>query len=133
MVFPAVWRMSKDIIMEDKKKNRVRSLVDAIIITTVSTVVASMIAGIALIIYQQVNSATQSLNAQQHILENLRKDVIATQELLTKEIAPMKTKLQKLENQKSYTIDDIHKAEEILEGKFKEEARTSQQQIQQGP
>jgi len=125
--------MSKDITMEDKKKNRVRSLVDAIIITTVSTVVASMIAGIALIIYQQVNSATQSLNAQQHILENLQKDVIATQELLTKEIAPMKTKLQKLENQKSYTIDDIHKAEEILEGKFKEEARTSQQQIQQGP
>jgi len=125
--------MSKDITMEDKKKNRVRSLVDAIIITTVSTVVASMIAGIALIIYQQVNSATQSLNAQQHILENLQKDVIATQELPTKEIAPMKTKLQKLENQKSYTIDDIHKAEEILEGKFKEEARTSQQQIQQGP
>ena len=120
-------------MMEDKKKNRVRSLVDAIIITTVSTVVASMIAGIALIIYQQVNSATQSLNAQQHILEHLQKDVTTTQELLIEEIAPMKAKLQKLESQKPYTIDDIHKAEETLEGKFKEEARTSQQQIQQGP
>ena len=125
--------MSKDITMEDKKKNRVRSLVDAIIITTVSTVVASMIAGIALVIYQQVNSATQSLNAQQHMLEHLQKDVMTTQELLIEEIAPMKAKLQKLESQKPYTIDDIHKAEEILEGKFREEARTSQQQIQQGP
>jgi len=79
-----------------------------------------------------VNTATHSLSTQQHMLEHLQKDMIKTQELLTEEIAPMKVKLQKLENQKSYTIEDIRKVEEILEGKFKDEARASQIQ-QQAP
>jgi cell division protein FtsX len=120
-------------MVNDKSKSRLRSLIDTTIITTVSTVTASIIAGVFLLIYQQVNTATHSLSTQQHMLEHLQKDMVKTQELLTEEIAPMKVKLQKLENQKSYTIEDIRKAEEILEGKFKDEARASQQIQQQAP
>jgi len=119
--------------MAEEKPSRVRRLVDATIITTVSTAVASIVAGVALVVYQQVDSANRALRDQQATLESLRRDVIKTQELLTEELAPLKAHLRQLDSDHSVTIDDIREHEDLLEGKFKDEARNAQQQQQRIP
>ena len=119
--------------MSEAKPSRVRRLVDATIITTVSTAVASIVAGVALVVYQQVDSANRALSAQQATLESLRRDVIKTQELLTEELAPLKAHLHQLDSEKKITIEEIREHEERLEGKFKDEARNAQQQQQRIP
>jgi len=118
---------------EEKTPSRVRKLIDATIITTVSTVVASVVAGVALVVYQQVDSANKALSAQQATLESLQRDVIKTQELLTKELAPLKAQIRQMDSDKKITIDDIREHEDRLEGKFKDEARNAQQQQQRIP
>ena len=119
--------------MAEEKTSRIRKLVDATIITTVSTAVASVVAGVALVVYQQVDSANRALSAQQATLESLRRDVIKTQELLTEELAPLKAHLRQLDSDHSVTIDEIREHEDLLEGKFKDEARNAQQQQQRIP
>ena len=117
--------------MEDP--TRARRLVDATIIATISTVVASMVAGMALIVYQEVNGATKALHSQEAALELLQKDVLRTQDLLTKELAPLKAHLEQMGNaeKKSVTHKAIRVEEELLDLKFKSEARNSQQAKQQ--
>ena len=117
----------------EMKPSRVRRLVDATIITTVSTAVASIVAGVALVVYQQVDSANRALSAQQVILESLQRDVIKTQELLTEELAPLKAHLRQLDSDHAVTIDEIKEHEDRLEDKFKDEARNAQQQQQRIP
>lgn len=119
--------------MAEEKASRMRRLIDTTIITTVSTVVASVVAGVALVVYQQVDSANRSLSAQQAVLESLQRDMIKTQELLTKELAPLKAHLHQLDSLNKVTIEEIREYEERLEGKFKDEARNAQQQQQQIP
>ena len=117
----------------ETKPSRIRRLVDATIITTVSTAVASIVAGVALVVYQQVDSANRALSAQQVILESLQRDVIKTQELLTEELAPLKAHLRQLDSDHTVTIDEIREHEDLLEDKFKDEARNAQQQQQSIP
>ena len=117
----------------EAKPSRVRRLIDATIITTVSTAVASIVAGVAIVIYQQVDSANRALSAQQAILESLQRDVIKTQELLTEELAPLKAHLRQLDSDHKITIEEIREHEDSLESKFKEEARNAQQQQQRIP
>ena len=117
----------------EAKPSRVRRLIDATIITTVSTAVASIVAGVAIVIYQQVDSANRSLSAQQAILESLQQDVIKTQELLTEELARLKAHLRQLDSEHRITIEEIREHEESLENKFKDEARNAQQQQQRIP
>lgn len=119
--------------MAEEKHSRIRRLVDTTIITTVSTAVASVVAGVALVVYQQVESANKALSAQQATLESLQRDVIKTQELLTKELAPLKAHLYQLDSDKKVTIDEIREQEDRLEDKFKDEARNAQQQQQRIP
>ena len=119
--------------MSEAKPSRVRRLIDATIITTVSTAVASIVAGVALVVYQQVDSANRALSAQQATLESLRRDVIKTQELLTEELAPLKAHLQQLDSDHKITIEEIRGHEDSLESKFKDEARNAQQQQQRIP
>jgi len=104
--------------------------VDATIITTVSTVVASVLAGIAVVVYQQVATATQTIAEQRAILESLQQDMVKTQELVTKELAPVKAHIKRLESQQKTSLEDLRKHEEDLEKKFKGDAR-SFQQVQQ--
>jgi uncharacterized protein YlxW (UPF0749 family) len=117
--------------MSEQKPTRVRKLVDATVMTTVSTAVASLVVGVALMVYRQVDSATNALREQQVTLENLRQDVLKTQELLTEELAPLKAHLRQLDGE--VTIEEVRELEAGMESRFKDEAQNAQMQQQRIP
>ena len=110
--------------------SRLRRLVDATIITTVSTVVADILAGYSVWLYQQIHAASQSITEQRLLLEGLQKDVVRTQQLIIKELAPFKAHMDHLEAEHSTSLQDLRKHEEELDHKFHGEAN-NYQQIQQ--
>lgn len=107
--------------------SRLKRLVDATIITTVSTVVAAVLAGASVGLYQQMHSASQSITEQRLLLEGLQKDVLKTQQLITKELAPIKAHLDHLEEEHETSWQDLRKHEEELDHKFHGEANNYQQ------
>lgn len=110
---------------------RLKKLVDATIITTVSTVVAGVIAGAAVGLYQQVQNAATAMAEQRILLESLQKDLVKTQELITKELAPVKSHLTRLESEDRTSVEDLRRHEEDLDNKFKGSARNFDQVQQQ--
>ena len=110
--------------------SRLKRLVDATIITTVSTVVAAVLAGALVGLYQQMQATSQSIVEQKLLLEGLQKDVLITQQLITKELAPVKAHLDHLEAEHKTSWQDLRKHEEELGHKFHGEAN-NYQHIQQ--
>ena len=113
--------------MTEDKPRRTRRLLDAIIITTVSSVIATVVAGIALVVFQQVYSAQTSIGVQSIEIQNLRKDLTKTQELLAEELAPIKAHLRQLEAD-PLLLEEIHKLREEIENRFENEAHHQVQQ-----
>ena len=110
--------------------SRLKRLVDATVVTTISTVVAAILAGAAVGLYQQLQATAQAVNSQKLLLEGLQKDVVITQQLITKELAPFKAHMDHLEAEHSTSLQDLRKHEEELDHKFHGEAN-NYQQIQQ--
>jgi Skp family chaperone for outer membrane proteins len=112
---------------EDKKPRRTRRLLDAIIITTVSSVIATVVAGIALVVFQRVYHAEANISVHTIKIQNLRKDLTKTQELLAEELAPIKAHLHQLEHD-PLLLEEIYKLREEIEKKFENEANNQVQQ-----
>ena len=71
------------------------------------------------------------MREQQVTLENLRRDVLKTQELLAEELAPLKAHLRQLDG--DVTLEDVREQEAGLESRFKDEAQNAQMQQQRIP
>jgi len=114
--------------MKEPTKPKTR-LLDAIIITTVSSIIATVVAGLALLLFQQVNHAQTSISIHSLEIRNLRKDLTKTQQLLAEELAPIKAHLHQLDSD-PLLLEEILRLREEIESKFEKDAH---HQIQQRP
>mgnify|MGYP003645166920 CR=1 FL=1 len=112
---------------KEEKPKRLRRLLDAIIITTVSSIIATVMAGLALVVFQQVHSAQSAIGIHEIEIKSLRGDLTKTQELLAEELAPIKAHLRSLEAD-PLLLEEIQKLRREIEERFENEAN---HQIQQ--
>ena len=109
---------------EQTKPRRFQKLWDAILVASVSSIVGTVIAGIAFFVFQQVYSAQNQINIHQMELKHLRDDLTTTQDLLAEELAPIKAWLREYDMGQDLR-EEVEELKRDLEERFNAKAHHS--------
>jgi hypothetical protein len=127
---------------EKEKETTAKRILDTVVISSLTSLIASIVGGVAFYVYSQAHTATEDIRDIKVQLETIQKDIEKTNETIIGEIAPLKAEheiadrrfeeIDKYIKSKSVefllpdspTYSDIKKEEEELENQF----NTTQQQ-----
>ena len=128
--------------MENKKATTAKKILDTVVISSLTSLIASIVGGVAFYVYSQAQTATEDIRDIKSQLKTIHQDIEKTNEAIVEEIAPLKAEhaaddkkfdeitkfLQNnmggFELPKPPSYEDIKKEEEDLKGQFS----TQQQQ-----
>jgi|TARA_R110000824_G_C15077118_1_gene663970 hypothetical protein len=128
--------------MENKKATTAKKILDTVVISSLTSLIASIVGGVAFYVYSQAQTATEDIRDIKSQLKTIHQDIEKTNEAIVEEIAPLKAEhaaddkkfdeitkfLQNnmggFELPKPPTYQDINKEREDLKGQF----NTTQQQ-----
>ena len=111
---------------ETKEKTRWQRLLDAIVISALSSLIATLIGGIAFIVYSQAQTATSDIKDIKATLENMRCDIDKSSQLIINEIAPLKAEHESTSKRFDEISDWLKKG-----GEFTLPNRPSYEEIQE--
>ena len=129
--------ITKETTMTDKQsKTTAKKILDTVVISSLSSLVASIIGGVAFMVYMQAQTATNDIRDIKSHLEAIQKDIEKTNDAIISEIAPLKaehatsdTRFDEIErflqsNMGEFilpeppTYSDIKQEEDDLKGQF---------------
>jgi hypothetical protein len=127
---------------EKEKDTTAKRILDTVVISSLTSLIASIVGGVAFYVYSQAQTATYDIRDIKIQLETIQKDIEKTNETIIGEIAPLKAEHdiadRRFEEIDKYiksqsvefllpenpTYDDIKKEEDDLKNQF----NTTQQQ-----
>ena len=127
---------------EKEKETTAKRILDTVVISSLTSLIASIVGGVAFYVYSQAHTATEDIRDIKVQIEAIQKDIEKTNEAIIGEIAPLKAEhetadrrfeeIDKYIKSKSVefllsdspTYNDIKKEEEELKNQF----NTTQQQ-----
>ena len=122
--------------MKEENKTTAKKILDTVVISSLTSLIASIVGGVAFYVYSQATTATEDIREIKSRLEAIQKDIEKTNDAIISEIAPLKaehTASDKrfdeverfLQNNmggfilpESPTYKDIRKEEDELKGQF---------------
>ena len=128
--------------MKEENKTTAKRILDTVVISSLTSLIASIVGGVAFYVYSQAQTATEDIRDIKDQLEMIHQDIEKTNEAIVEEIAPLKAEHEAdsekfdeitkfLQNNmggfelpKPPTYQDIEKEREDLKGQF----NTTQQQ-----
>ena len=121
---------------EEKQRSTSKRLLDAIVISSLSSMIATVFGGVAFLVYSQAQTATEDIKEIRATMEAMQKELERANDTIISELAPLKAEheianerfdeISKfLQNNmgefilpKSPTYDDIKETEEDLKDQF---------------
>lgn len=129
--------------MENKKTTTAKKILDTVVVSSLTSLIASIVGGVAFYVYSQAQTATEDIRDIKVQLKMIHQDIEKTNEAIVEEIAPLKAEHEAddkkfdeitkfLQNNmggfelpKPPTYEDIKKEEEDLKNQF----NVTQQQL----
>jgi hypothetical protein len=126
----------------EEKKTTAKKILDTVVVSSLTSLIASIVGGVAFYVYSQAQAATEDIRDIKYQIKVIHQDIEKTNKAIVEEIAPLKAEHEAdsekfnvitkfLQNNmggfelpKPPTYEDIKKEEEDLEGQF----NTTQQQ-----
>ena len=113
--------------MNEQKPRRFQKLWDATLIASVSSVIGTVMAGIAFFVFQQAYSAQNRINLHEMELNNLRDDLVTTQAMIAEELAPIKAWISDYGGDPLWK-EDVDELRRQLQKQFHDHANTHKHQ-----
>ena len=98
----------------EDKKNTAKKILDTVVISSLTSLIASIVCGVAFYVYSQATTATDDIREIKSRLEAIQGDIEKTNDNIISEIAPLKAE----HNASNTRIDEVEKFLQNNMGEF---------------
>ena len=74
----------------EDKKNTAKKILDTVVISSLTSLIASIVGGVAFYVYSQATTATEDIREIKSRLDSIQEDIKKTNDTIISEIAPLK-------------------------------------------
>lgn len=76
--------------MKEENKTTTKKILDTVVISSLTSLIASIVGGVAFYVFSQAHTATEDIRDIKFQLESIHQDIKKTNEAIVEEIAPLK-------------------------------------------